>query len=150
MPMRKGASRAATSADDAAFAATEERNEALDLRVLARECHELPDGFLDKVRAAKGSKLIQAKYKTAWEANSFVADPRFTAFEAAAPAKNDYRLRKDSPAIGKGVVLPKDLTDPQRPDSARPDIGAFPLGIEEFDVGRHGRLKSPFAGKGSP
>lgn len=112
---------------------------------------KLPDGFLDKVRAAKGSKLSQAKYKTAWEANSFAADPRFVTFESAAAAKNDYRLRKDSPAVGKGVVLPKELTDPQRPaDGARPDIGAFPLGIESFEVGRQGRLKSPVAGNGLP
>lgn len=108
---------------------------------------KLPVGFLEKVRTAKGSKLMQAKYKTEWEANSFVADPRFMAFELAAAAKNDYRLRKDSPAVGKGVALPKELTDPQRPaDGARPDVGAFPLGIDGFDVGRHGRLKLPLAG----
>ena len=78
---------------------------------------KLPDGFLEKVRNAKGSKLAAAKYPGGWEANSFVAEPRFVAFDLAVGARNDYRLQKDSPAVGKGVVLPKELTDPHRPTS---------------------------------
>jgi hypothetical protein len=109
---------------------------------------KLPEGFLDKVRGAKGSKLMQAKYKNGWETNALVGDPRFMEFDMGPIAKNDYRLRKDSPAVGKGVALPKELTDPLRPaDGARPDIGAFPLSAAEFEVGRHGRLKSPLAGR---
>ena len=112
---------------------------------------KVPEGFLEKVRNAKGSKVNQAKYAGGWEANSFVADPRFLAFDVAVAAKNDYRLKKDSPALGKGVVLPKELADPQRPaDGRRPDIGALPLGAEVPGIGRQGRVKSPFSGKGSP
>jgi hypothetical protein len=108
---------------------------------------KLPEGFLEKVRTAKGSKLIQAKYPGGWEANSFVADPRFVAFEVAVSARNDYRLQKDSPAAGKGVVLPKELTDPLRPAAgARPDIGAIPLGAEVSGFGRHGRVRLPVSG----
>ena len=62
-------------------------------------------------------------------------------------AKNDYRLQPGSPATGKGIVLPKDLFDPQRPATdARPDIGAVPLGAVIPDVGRQGRIKSPVVG----
>jgi hypothetical protein len=95
---------------------------------------KVPDGFLDKVRTAKGSKL---KHPGGWEANSLVADPHFMAFEASPSAPNDYRLQKDSPALGKGVVLPKELADPLRPaDGTRPDIGALPLGAEAPGYGR--------------
>lgn len=112
---------------------------------------KVPEGFLEKVRTAKGSKVNQAKYPAGWEASSLVGDPRFQAFDAAPSAKNDYRLAKDSPALGKGVVLPKELADPQRPaNDSRPDIGALPLGAAVPEVGRHGRVKAPFSGKDIP
>src|SRR5262249_59113238 len=106
-----------------------------------------PDGLIDKVRAAKGSRAIQAKYPGGWEANSFIADPRFIAFDLAVSAKNDYRLAKDSPAVEKGVVLSKELTDPQRPAAgAKPDIGAIPLGAAVHGFGRHARAQAPTSG----
>ena len=112
---------------------------------------KLPDAFLERVRSAKGSKAIEAKYPGGWEANSLVADPRFAAFNLTVSAQNDYRLTADSPAVGKGVVLPHDLIDPQRPaGDVRPDVGALPLGLEVFAVGRQARVKSPFAGKDVP
>ena len=111
----------------------------------------MPDGFIEKVREAKGSKAIAAKYSGGWEVNSFVADPRFTAFDRAPVAKNDYRLLPASPAIGKGIVLPKELFDPQRSaNDARPDIGAIPLGAEVLGVGRLSRVKLPVSGKDLP
>ncbi len=122
-----------------------------NLHWCAAAAAKLPEGFLEKVRAAKGSKAIQAKYPGGWEANSLVADPRFLAFDPSASAKNDYRLKKDSPALGKGVVLPKELADPQRPPAgARPDIGALPLGVASPAFGRGARVKAQFAGKGLP
>jgi hypothetical protein len=109
---------------------------------------KLPDGFIEKVREAKGSKLIQSKYPGGWEANSFVADPRFVAFDPAPAAKNDYRLAKDSSAIGKGVPLPKELLDPFRPtNGARPDIGALPVNGPSEGYGRYSRVKLPVTGK---
>jgi hypothetical protein len=109
---------------------------------------KLPEGFLEKVRTAKGSKLNAAKHPGGWEANSLVADPRFMAFDAAAAVKNDYRLKNDSPAAAKGVTLPQELPDVQRgATGARPDIGALPLGAEPFRFGRQGRHALPVAGK---
>ena len=97
------------------------------------------------------SLAIQPKHPGGWEANSFVADPKFSAFGPSVAAKNDYRLQPNSPATGKGVVLPKDLFDPQRPaNDARPDIGAISLGGEVPGFGRQGRVKSPVTGKDSP
>ena len=101
------------------------------------------DGLIEKVRTAKGSKAIMSKYPGGWEANSFIADPRFLAFDKAVTARNDYRLAKNSPAIGKGVLLPKELTDPFRGNGAQPDIGAYPLGAEMPTFGRDGRVKLP-------
>lgn len=110
---------------------------------------KLPEGFLEKVRTAEGSKAVQTKYPGGWEGHSLVGEPRFLAFDPAPAAKNDYRLQKDSPAIAKGVVLPAALPDPARPvNGVAPDIGALPLGAEMMEVGRHGRLKSPLAGNG--
>jgi hypothetical protein len=109
---------------------------------------KLPKGFLEAVRESKGSKAIQSKFPGGWEANSLVADPLFQAFDPSATAKNDYRLRKESPAVGKGILLPKELADLLRPaNEARPDIGAFPLGADLAGFGRQGRVKSPFAAK---
>jgi hypothetical protein len=112
---------------------------------------KLPDGFLEKVRAAKGSKLMQAKYAAGWETRSLVAEPRLQAFEPAAAALNDYRLKNDSPALRKGVPLPKDYADPLRPTGGEnPDIGAFPLGAAIPAYGRQGRTKLPIAGTEVP
>lgn len=104
---------------------------------------KLPEGFLEKVRSCDGSKAVKAKYPGGWEAQAQVGDPRFVAFDVAATAKNDYRLQKDSPAVGKGVALPMELPDPLRPaHSAAPDIGAFPLGEALHEFGRL-RVDSP-------
>jgi hypothetical protein len=109
---------------------------------------KVPDGFIDKVRTARGSRAIQAKYPGGWEANSFVANPRFLAFDLAPAAKNDYRLSKGSPAVSKGIILPRELADPWRPaGDTRPDIGALPLGAPVPDFGRHGRVRFPIPGK---
>ncbi|MBI3411107.1 MAG: hypothetical protein HY040_22460 [Planctomycetes bacterium] len=122
-----------------------------NLHWCAAQDAKLPDGFLEKVRVAKGSKLIQSKYPAGWEGNSFVADPRFVAFEPVVSAKNDYRLKKGSAAVAKGVVLPKELPDPLRPaERARPDIGALPLGADFPGIGRYARIKAPFTGKEMP
>lgn len=102
-----------------------------------------PKGFLEKARSAPGSVHNQPKYPPGWEANSFVADPKFVAFGAAAEAANDYHLQPDSPAVGKGVALPAELEDPFRPkDGARPDIGALPLGSGPLRVGIRGRIEA--------
>lgn len=74
-------------------------------------------------------------------ANSIVAEPRFAAFDRDPRVANDYRLQQSSPAIGKGIPLPKELRDPLRPtDDSRPDIGALPQSSKPFSVGRFGRI----------
>ncbi len=96
-----------------------------------------PDGLLDKVRSAKGSAASRSKYPGGWEANSIIADPRFVAFDLDPSAGNDYRPRADSPAVGKGSVLPDDMIDSERPaNGAHPDIGALPQGAAVPVYGR--------------
>jgi hypothetical protein len=108
-----------------------------------------PRRFLEAARECQASQHNKAKYAAGWEANSLVADPRFVQFEAAPEGKADYRLRKDSPAVGKGVVLPKEWDDPLRPrGGARPDIGALPLGSANPRYGRQGRVTFPITGRG--
>jgi len=107
---------------------------------------EPPKDYLERVRHSAVSKANQAKYPPGWEANSFVADPKFAAFGMAQDAKNDYRLQDGSPAIGTGIVLPETLEDPLRPkDGARPDIGALPFGAPPLRVGRNGRITFPLS-----
>lgn len=111
---------------------------------------KLPKNFLEGARDCKASVHNKAKYPDGWEAHSLVADPRFVQFGMEADALADYRLAKDSPATGKGIVLPKDLLDPLRPDGAKPpDIGALPLGSEGPRFGRNGRIAFPIDGKGN-
>lgn len=127
---------------------------------------EAPDGWLETVRESEGSqrsretplrrsridshRLVTEElppYEAGWEANSFVADPRFMAFSPAPEATNDYRLQPDSPAVGAGVPLPESLPDPKRPEEGvRPDIGALPFGTEAPQYGRWGRITFPLPG----
>jgi hypothetical protein len=110
---------------------------------------QVPKQFLESARACKASQHNKAKYPPGWEASSFVADPRFERFQPAAEAEADYRLRADSPAVGKGVVLPKEWEDPLRLRAeVRPDIGALPRGSESPRFGRGGRITFPITGKG--
>jgi hypothetical protein len=103
----------------------------------------IPKGFLEKARSNKVSEYTKAKYPPGWEANSFIADPKFAAFSAAPDATNDYHLLPNSPAIGKGIVLPAELEDSLRPkDGAAPDIGALPRGSGPLRVGIHGRMQA--------
>lgn len=110
-----------------------------------------PSDLLDRARTCKASELNKTNYPPGWASNSFVADPKFKTFSADPGAKNDYGLHKDSPAIGKGVILPKEWGDPLRPkDGARPDIGALPLGSEAPRFGRGGRVTLPVSGTPQP
>lgn len=93
--------------------------------------------YFERVRSCKGSLKNKAKYPPGWEASSFIADPKFMAFELSPAGKNDYRLQKDSPAVGKGVLLPAEWEDPLRQKGGgRPDMGAIPLGSESPRYGR--------------
>lgn len=88
-----------------------------------------PADFLDAIRKCKGSEMSKKTYPPGWAANDLIADPKLVIFGLAPTVGNDYRLQPTSPAVGKGIVLPKDFPDPLRPsDGKRPDIGAIPLG----------------------
>lgn len=102
-----------------------------------------PQGFLEKARTCKASEHNKAKYPEGWEKSAVLGDPKFAAFGASPQAVNDYRLQPDSPAIGKGIVLPAELEDPLRPkDGTRPDIGALAKGAEPLRVGIHSRIEA--------
>jgi hypothetical protein len=112
---------------------------------------KLPANFLEQVRKCAASERNRKTHPTGWAANDLVGDPRFVSFAPDPAARNDYRLHKDSPAAGKGVVLPKEWEDPLRPAaSGKPDIGALPLGGEPPHFGRHGRVTFPITGSGPP
>jgi hypothetical protein len=104
----------------------------------------VPDRFLETIRASAPSVANRKHYPSGWAAADLVADPRFVTFSADPTKAADYRLSKDSPAISKGVVLPRELEDPLRPkDGSRPDIGALPVGAEVPTAGRQGKEAFP-------
>ncbi len=87
-----------------------------------------------------------ALYAAGWGAHSLASDPRFVKFDPAEDAANEYGLRKDSPARGRGVILPSAWEDPLRPaDGSRPDIGALPVGSQPPKFGIEGRISCPLA-----
>jgi hypothetical protein len=83
--------------------------------------------------AFRKSPLIEAgkrQYAPGWGASDQFADPRFVAWDEGEKPL-DARLNKDSPAVDAGVPLPADWPDPLRSkDAGKPDLGAFPLGVE--------------------
>ncbi|MGE0609689.1 MAG: hypothetical protein AB7O62_21545 [Pirellulales bacterium] len=105
-----------------------------------------PDGFLEKVRVCAASQKNKDKYPPGWCANDRVGDPRFISFGLEPTAPADYRLQKESPAVGRGIVLPAALEDPARPaEAARPDIGALPAQSDSPRFGRQQRVTLPLA-----
>ena len=68
------------------------------------------------------------------------ADPLLVPAKQAPSTPRDYHLQMGSPAVNAGVTLPDDWPDPLRPmDRGKPDIGALPLEVEAFQVGRTAR-----------
>ncbi|MDI6852075.1 MAG: hypothetical protein QME75_00525 [Deltaproteobacteria bacterium] len=101
---------------------------------------EPPPDWLKPLREHKLSRLNEAAYPLGLASQCLAADPKMIRVSEAPQAVNDYRLRKDSPAIARGVVLPPEWPDHFRSKSNRPDIGALPFGSEPLKVGRHGRI----------
>jgi hypothetical protein len=111
---------------------------------------KVPPDFLAQVRTCAASEKNKKDYPPGWAAHDVIGDPRFLRFGPAPAAANDYRLHKDSPAAGRGVVLPKGWADPLRPADGRPDVGAFPLGSEPPHYGRDGRITFPTTAAPAP
>jgi hypothetical protein len=105
-----------------------------------------PDGFFKPLREHPIAKANLEKYPAGLGTHCLVGDPRFVAISSDPQAANDYRLRRDSPAIGKGVPLPAEWPDPLRPAQSPPDIGAIPAGGEPLKVGIHGRITAGLPG----
>lgn len=89
-----------------------------------------------KADLTKGAAELRRLRKDKLDANALVADPKFVKFTADAVTPNDYRLQGDSPAVGRGVEIPKDWPDPLRPKEGKADVGALPAGAEPFVAGR--------------
>jgi hypothetical protein len=101
-----------------------------------------PADYLEKLRTHPLSEANKAQYPAGFGANDRVGDPAFLRYKADTPDGNDYRLAPDSAAAGAGVALPPEWPDPRRPQgTARPDIGAFPVGTEPLRVGIDGRIR---------
>ncbi|MDB5337939.1 MAG: hypothetical protein JWN70_3558 [Planctomycetaceae bacterium] len=100
----------------------------------------IPPDYFKTSRTHPLSEANKSHYPAGWDAHSLIVDPKFLSFSTNAGDKVDIRLKPDSPAIGAGVVLPPGWLDPLRPaNSARPDIGALPVGSEPLRVGINGR-----------
>lgn len=96
--------------------------------------------FLSAFRASRAFAESQKFYPPGFEAQSLAADPLLVPAKQAPSAPRDYHLQMGSPAVNAGVALPDDWPDPLRPmDLGKPDIGALPLEVEAFQVGRTAR-----------
>ncbi|HEX9942516.1 MAG TPA: right-handed parallel beta-helix repeat-containing protein [Thermoanaerobaculia bacterium] len=89
----------------------------------------------------------KTQYPPGYEATSIEADPRFRqrGVDGAPQLNDDLRLRSDSPARGKGIVLLPDLRDldPLAPSQGSPDIGCYAFGKPGLRVGVDGRRHFP-------
>ena len=88
-------------------------------------------------------KSSKTKYAAGWGANDVVGDPKFTDFKEDYRQGSDLRLQQGSAAIDAGQPLPSAWPDPIRDgDAGKPDIGAFPAGIEPWKIGVNGRMSA--------
>ena len=96
-----------------------------------------PKQYLENKRTSEFSEANKSSYPDGWCRHDRVADPKLLRFEPIGEA--DWRIARDSPAVGSGVPLPADWEDPLRPENkSKPDIGALPHGSKPFVVGRQG------------
>ncbi|MCH8830676.1 MAG: hypothetical protein IID45_13955, partial [Planctomycetes bacterium] len=87
-------------------------------------------------RQSKTFQDSQRRYRPGWEAGGMIADPRLLKFTPIPYAPLDVGLKRNSPAVNAGVILPRNWPDPLRPrDKSRPDIGVVPLGVRLFEAG---------------
>lgn len=93
--------------------------------------------FFKRFRASPLYAQSKKIYLFGSTSHSLVADPLFRKSSPEPDANNDYRLQPNSPAINAGVPISGDWPDPLgKTDKGRPDIGAYPLGAEQLQVGR--------------
>jgi hypothetical protein len=111
---------------------------------------DFPKGSFDDLESLRDSVLFEqskTQYPAGYEAISIQADPRFRRIgvDGSPQSNDDLRLRSDSPARRKGIVLPPDLRplDPLAPSQGRPDIGCYAFGKPGLSVGVDGRRHFP-------
>jgi hypothetical protein len=88
----------------------------------------------------------RAVHPPGYEVFSIAENPLFQHFDPVpdGPSGDDFRLRWDSPARRRGVVLPDELRCLDgAPPSESPDIGCFRLGDMPLTVGVDGRKQFP-------
>lgn len=104
--------------------------------------------FLAKVRVPARKQpdwfeISKKSYPPGWTAHDLFADPLFVRLSPTWGELLDLRLQPRSPAIDAGVDVPRQWPDPLREkDRGRPDIGAFPLGVEPWRIGIDGRFSA--------
>jgi hypothetical protein len=97
------------------------------------------ESFFTRYQSSEAFRNSRQIYPPGFDANSLVADPKFVKVESDSTIENDYRPTPESPLVDRGVPLPADWPDSLRPqDAGKPDIGALPLGVEMWKVGRAG------------
>ena len=103
--------------------------------------------WLQALRDHKISQMNKPSYPDGLAAHCFAADPKFYRISDNPNALNDYRLQKESPAIGNGVILPREWPDILKPQANKPDIGALPSGGPQLKVGRHSLITAGMPGE---
>jgi hypothetical protein len=105
--------------------------------------------FLGLAELKKSELFRQSmgQYPPGFEAHSIDVEPlfRLIAADGNPQETDDLRLQPKSPARKHGVDLPADLAafDPGVSPSASRDIGCFPFGSTELEVGVDGRRQFP-------
>lgn len=97
--------------------------------------------YLSKFRNSKPFEESKKQYPPGWLAQDLVANPEFTALALDLRQPTDLRLRPNSPAVNRGIIIPNSWPDPLREkDQGSPDIGAMPLGAAPWRIGIRERL----------
>lgn len=94
------------------------------------------DEFFAPMRKNKMVIASVKQYPPGWGAADRMGDPKFVRFSPNWPEALDLRPGPDSAAVDSGLEIPKEWPDPLRDkDAGKPDIGAYPAGVEAWPVG---------------
>ncbi len=92
--------------------------------------------FFASFRKTKLFTDSKNRHAPGWGATDIYADPRFATLWPRDVLAADWQLSKQSPAIDRGIELPRYYPDSLRKlDHGAPDLGAVPLGAPALRVG---------------
>ena len=98
------------------------------------------------IRNREPNLLLWRQTTTVQDHNMVDGDPRF-----CDPLGNDFHLKKDSPAIGRGIAIPDVRTDfdgiPRPPQGKSCDLGAYEYSEDSFVVTTGSHVSSIYAGQ---